>query len=202
MRELPGFAVDPRFGGLPGSRGWASTLHHPAVACFLIIGLCAGDAPGAWIRAWWADEHRLWCPAIGWDEVELEAAEETACGALQQEAWAAQRCGTLYLGYRADAWYFEVVELGRKLVYSGLLLFVEDGSLAQIVAAMLFALATLQAPGKQRELLVARKGAVRLAWGHITFMRSLFCRRGYCHGTWEDEAQFGVHHALRCRLQQ
>ncbi|KAK3232997.1 hypothetical protein CYMTET_56671 [Cymbomonas tetramitiformis] len=74
------------------------------------------------------------------NEEEEDFAEVAKLAAVQ----ASQRCGILFISYRPEAWYFEVVELLRKLVFSGLLLFVDDGSITQIVFAACFAFVTLQ----------------------------------------------------------
>jgi len=51
---------------------------------------------------------------------------------------AAARCGFLYTGYKPEAWYFEVVELLRKLIYSAFLIFVEPGSVSQVLVTVFF----------------------------------------------------------------
>ena len=47
--------------------------------------------------------------------------------------------------YRSDAWYWELVEMWRKLVVGGLLMFVRRGSLLQLLLAIVLELCFLAA---------------------------------------------------------
>ena len=47
--------------------------------------------------------------------------------------------------YRSDAWYWELVEMWRKLVVGGLLMFVRRGSLLQLLLAIALELCFLAA---------------------------------------------------------
>ena len=47
--------------------------------------------------------------------------------------------------YRSDAWYWELIEMWRKLVVGGLLMFVRRGSLLQLLLAIVLELCFLAA---------------------------------------------------------
>jgi hypothetical protein len=51
--------------------------------------------------------------------------------------------GFLYCGYAATFWLGELVEMTRKLVMSGVIMFVTPGSVMQIIMAVLFCIVFL-----------------------------------------------------------
>jgi len=55
------------------------------------------------------------------------------------EASALRRCGQLFSSYHSRCWYFEIVELVRKLLLTGVLIFIDPGRPGQVAAGMLIA---------------------------------------------------------------
>ena len=55
----------------------------------------------------------------------------------------ASRFGFLYAAYEPGVWFWEVLEMGRKLFFTGLLIFIAPGSPSQMVIAILAGLAWL-----------------------------------------------------------
>ena len=50
-----------------------------------------------------------------------------------------RRAGQLFGSYHSACWYFELVELARKLMLTGLLVFVDPGGSGQVAAGVLVA---------------------------------------------------------------
>ncbi|ETI37513.1 hypothetical protein F443_16475 [Phytophthora nicotianae P1569] len=53
------------------------------------------------------------------------------------------RLGFIYAEYTHDYWWFEVVDLSRKLFLSGVIVFVENGSVEQVLLALAVCLTTM-----------------------------------------------------------
>jgi len=68
----------------------------------------------------------------------------------EEEAKALRRIGFLFKGYRVGAWYWELVELLRKLIFTGLLVFFAKGSQLQVVVGFLVAAAFLMFTSRVR----------------------------------------------------
>ena len=74
-------------------------------------------------------------PKIGW-----EAHRGAAAGDLthhqQLEQRACAELGFLFQMYHTNTWWFELLDLGRKFVLTGGILFLEKGSAAQLAVAI------------------------------------------------------------------
>jgi len=66
------------------------------------------------------------------DDDEIDTLTDTQL----MERVACERCGFIFAMYHANAWYYEIFDLARKLVMTGLLVFVERGNHAQVAIGL------------------------------------------------------------------
>ena len=59
------------------------------------------------------------------------------------EGRAVAQGGFIFASYHCSAWFFELVDLARKLVLTGLLVFVDPGGISQLVVGLLVCLSML-----------------------------------------------------------
>ena len=57
-------------------------------------------------------------------------------GSTEQERLALQRIGSVFAPYKVEFWYFELIEMGRKLILTSIMAFFFYGSAAQIAAGI------------------------------------------------------------------
>ncbi|XRB24266.1 ABC transmembrane type-1 domain-containing protein [Pseudoscourfieldia marina] len=72
---------------------------------------------------------------VSWSECNLAAADA--------EGRAVAQGGFIFASYHSSAWFFELVDLARKLVLTGLLVFVDPGGISQLVVGLLVCLSML-----------------------------------------------------------
>lgn len=63
--------------------------------------------------------------------------------AADAEGRAVAQGGFIFASYHCSAWFFELVDLARKLVLTGLLVFVDPGGISQLVVGLLVCLSML-----------------------------------------------------------
>jgi hypothetical protein len=72
-----------------------------------------------------------------------EASWDASNRASQLERKMVMRLGFLFQSYRPSVWFFEVIEMVRKLVMASILIFVYDGTASQIVTGFVVTLVSL-----------------------------------------------------------
>ena len=77
--------------------------------------------------------------ADGVDEASVSSAAASNAEVDADEATAVRHCGQLFASYQTECWYWELVELLRKLVLTGALVFVDSGGSGQIAVGLLVA---------------------------------------------------------------
>ena len=85
-------------------------------------------------------------PSIAWNKVEDEQGADSSVQESQEEQdekLAMLRVGFLIKNYNVQSWYFELVEMSRKLFMTSIVTFVYQGSAAQLVAALVVTLLSL-----------------------------------------------------------
>jgi hypothetical protein len=115
--------------GIPADAGDGPTDADAAVRTSAAALLAA-------LQRWCASSGAVAIPLLCWAEGDAEAEA--------REARALRMVGFLFAQYHCQAWYWELVELARKLLLTALLALVAPGSATQVTVGCVIAFATLQ----------------------------------------------------------